>query len=736
MTRPLTGGVTANSTGTFTASVPARTGSNRRRTATFDTRAAAESWRADSILLLRAGQEVPPYRRPDRSLGPVGPASGRTHFVDVAHDYIKERYVEDEHGDVDREDQVTRYAAAIDAYLRHHGLVLEALTRRDVRTMWQHMLNRGAKARPAPPFPGTGQEELVTKKEALALLARLGTTVSDSTFKRAIQAGSLSATATGNRAHLFRVGDILAPEVGLMKANLTPEDAPNLGRYAHSTLVDVRRTFKAVIEHAAADGIVIHPGAADAKLPKNKTPKVRIRPLTFPEAKAIAGHLHAVHQLVLWLLAILGMRISEPYGLLVEDVIDFGEGNPGLIVITAQGGRRFRRRRRDKTTKVTDRIDSTKGRKSDRVLVVPPVLMDFIRLVIRTFHTDETGKVKGRARLIPGLRTADTGGQSSFRNAIKRAGIAEGIDITFELKLRGDEARGKVTPTAQALRQSYASALQADQFSLEDIRATLGQNLGSSVLHTNYLLDDPRLEASRRIAEATQLKIVRELGGTILTPTAVRCTTRRQPALVERAAEIDAELIETGWLHDGTPDGDWLTVADAAALMGVTEHQVRDDIRNGRLAGISVQRPDQAGQRHLVSAEAMAELPAKPETSDLVALALELGLEYDVVRQYVARHPVLALEREDGRRDGHLSEYAAACVREYFEEQVQLEERAVRITEVAKEFGVSVASIRTLIARNELVEDGRLHGGFRTVTRESVQSLIAGRAGRRRRRRS
>lgn len=736
MTRPLTGGVTANSSGTFTASVPVRTGSKQRRTATFATRAAAERWRADSILLLRAGQEVPPYCRPGNPHGTSDPVSPNTQFMDVAREYIRERYVEDEHGDVDRENQVTGYAAAIDAYLRHHGLVLETLTRSDVRTMWQHMLNRGPTSAPASTTSHTNHEELVTKKEALALLARHGSTVSDSTFKRAIQAGKLRPVETDGRAHLFRTGDVLAPEAGFMKPTLVPGEAPSLGRYAHRTLADVRRTFKAVIEHAAADGVVIQPGVADAKLPKDKTPKVRIRPLTFPEAKAIARHLHAVHQLVLWLLAILGMRISESYGLLVEDVIDFGEGNPGLIVITAQGGRKFRQRKRDKTTKITDRIDSTKGRKSDRILVAPPVLMELIRLVIRTFHTDATGKVSGKARLIPGLRTVDEGGQSSFRNAMTRGGKAEGIDITFDLKLRGDEARGKVTPTAQALRQSYASALQADQFSLEDIRATLGHNLGTSVLHTNYLLDDPRLEASRRIAEATQLKIERELDGTIMTPTAVRCTTRRQPALADRAAEIDAELIEAGWLHDGTPDGDWLTVADAAAYLGVTEHQVRDDIRTNRLEGISVQRPDQAGRRHLVSVEAMVRLPGTPETSDMVALALDLGVEYDVVRQYVARHPVLALERKDGRRDGHLSEYATACVRDYFEEQVQLAERAVRITDVAKDFGVSVASVRTLIAKNELVEDGRLHGGFRTVIRESVQALIARRAGRRGRRRS
>ena len=63
------------------------------------------------------------------------------------------------------------------------------------------------------------------------------------------------------------------------------------------------------------------------------------------EMARVASHLHVVHQLVLWQMRVLGLRISEAFGPRVGDIVDMGE--VGLAFITAKGGRPFLTRTRD-----------------------------------------------------------------------------------------------------------------------------------------------------------------------------------------------------------------------------------------------------------------------------------------------------------------------------------------------------------------------------------------------------
>ena len=63
------------------------------------------------------------------------------------------------------------------------------------------------------------------------------------------------------------------------------------------------------------------------------------RPLTLPECARFASHLHPVHQLAFWLQRIMGLRISEAFGILVGDVVDLGD--TGLLAVQGQGGRTF-----------------------------------------------------------------------------------------------------------------------------------------------------------------------------------------------------------------------------------------------------------------------------------------------------------------------------------------------------------------------------------------------------------
>jgi hypothetical protein len=181
------------------------------------------------------------------------------------------------------------------------------------------------------------------------------------------------------------------------------------------------------------------------------------------------------------------------------------------------------------------------------------------------------------------------------------------------------------------------------------------------------------------------------------------------------------------------PTGDWFTVPDAAACCGVTEHQVRDDIRTGTLAATAHPRSDQGGSRYLISADAIAAYDGPAGQSELASLAEELGLSYDTVRHFVGRNPDLELQRTPGQRNGVLTAADIEFVRQHFRKQAELHERAIRLIDVAREIGISVAAINTLIRRGQLIEDDRFHGGYRSLTRASVEQFQQSRHPRRRR---
>ncbi len=90
---------------------------------------------------------------------------------------------------------------------------------------------------------------------------------------------------------------------------------PSAGRYSHSTLSDVRRSFRAVLEYAESEGVTLQPNVRTAKLPKDKAPRTKRRALTLIETARVAGRLHVVHQLVLWLLRVMGLRLGDAFGI-------------------------------------------------------------------------------------------------------------------------------------------------------------------------------------------------------------------------------------------------------------------------------------------------------------------------------------------------------------------------------------------------------------------------------------
>jgi hypothetical protein len=126
---------------------------------------------------------------------------------------------------------------------------------------------------------------------------------------------------------------------------------------------------------------------------RTRRPMCQPRPSSFAECARIAAHLHPVHQLVFWLQRVMGLRISEAFGLLVDDVIDLGD--TGLLVVRGQGGREFRVRDDHGRVVSVQYKERTKTEAGTRVLVLPAAMLEPLRVAIEAFHTEpETGEIE------------------------------------------------------------------------------------------------------------------------------------------------------------------------------------------------------------------------------------------------------------------------------------------------------------------------------------------------------
>jgi len=116
---------------------------------------------------------------------------------------------------------------------------------------------------------------------------------------------------------------------------------------SRSYVADALWVLRQVLAFARANGLFpagfdptegLEAPAPDPAVARTRAPRAQPRPLTLPECARVAAHLHPVHQTVFWLQRIMGLRISEAYGIVVSDVVDLG--GIGMLAVKA-GGRTF-----------------------------------------------------------------------------------------------------------------------------------------------------------------------------------------------------------------------------------------------------------------------------------------------------------------------------------------------------------------------------------------------------------
>ena len=489
---------------------------------------------------------------------------------------------------------------------------------------------------------------------------------------------------------------------------------PRAHRYARQTVANLVWLLTEILDHARELG---------HEVPRYTAGVRALEPAGRPRRKAVfvpiegtlevARHLHVVHQVVLWLLRIGGLRISEAYGLLVANfVVD--EDGAGFLAVEAQGGKTFFVRDDEGTVRRVRRKEEGKTDAAYRLVALAPPLTALLQVVVAAFHTRPDGTIDMGARLVPGIRAED-GGQEGFRSALAKAAAATGAP--------DDPDAYSLVP--HALRKGFATDLGWDP-DVSDLlaRRLMGHVGGSDVFALVYCLDTRLRQHLAAGARAMAERIAEAGADSLMVPTTLRPVygTQVDPG---RLARADAVLEEAGW--QVVRDGGLVDVAEAAAMLGRAESSTR------RLMGTAI--PAVKGERGewLASLDDVLAFRERCSGYELLAdVAEAAGLTYHQAYQLMGR---LGIEPgKDARsRTLLLTDKDARRIAEEVERLAALRARAMPITEAAAELGVAVTTARSYIRLGLLVADDESDPrGTSYVTLASVEAERAARRGFRR----
>jgi integrase len=734
VSRPLTGSVRHHQ-GRWCASLPAEAGTVRRREERFATENEARAWLVQALAAVRDGRRVPdPLRRtqPSRRKGAAEPEVQKISpdIASVANAWMAAAYEDLRRGGPERAESVRRI---VEAYLvpwfAPRTETIADVTYYMVHEWLLHLVGRaasnGSNGSTAPGSAGAAPADPDLSKEvSLQEAARL-CGVSVPTMRRRWRAGQLRGAYRDGEGRIripVRALRSLGASKGAERNGLSK-------RYVSDALWILRK----VLAFARANGLF--PGGfdptegLDAPLPdkaaaRRRPPTAQPRPLSLAECARIASHLHAVHQLAFWLQRIMGLRISEAFGLLVGDVVDLGE--TGLLAVQGQGGKTFSVRDDHGAIIAVPRKQTAKTAAGSRVLVVPAKMMDLLRVAIEAFHTDpDTGTIIRSARLVPGIQQADRGGQLGYEEALGAAAEAEGLgsdDLGFRV-------------SSHLLRKSAATDLAWATGIEEPVRRRfMGHRAGEDVFGRIYTLDHPDVAPLAKVAEILDTNITSHIA-TLLTPTTRRVRWARSNPIFARRDHVTATLLAAGWLVErGDPDDPLCDAPRVAEELGIAETTARRWMTDGTLA--SVVSPDDHGvpRRFTPLSHVWAYRDQLAKVIRLPDLAEELGVRYEELYRSM-RHLGVRPAQHATSNEFTLTPDEADALRVEHERVRALHRRSAKLTEAARQLKLSFTTVRVMATNGDLELDPETDtSGARFVTRASVERRWVARSQKGRRR--
>jgi integrase len=568
--------------------------------------------------------------------------------------------------------------------------------------------NPSARRPAAGPDPAGGEDGEMSLAEAAK---RCG--VSVPTMRRRWQDGQLPG------AYRDHNGYIRVPPRALrtVKGSKHARPAGLSQRYVADALWILRR----IMSFARANGLF--PAGFDptegleAPLPdpaaaRTRKPTAQPRPLSLPECGRIASHLHAVHQMVFWLQRIMGLRVSETYGILIRDFIDLGD--TAMLAIQGQGGRNFNIRDDHGTIVTVARKDTLKTAAGSRVLVAPTAITALVRVAIQAFHTDpDTGQVDPDARLIPGIHQANRAGLMSYAEALEDAANTEGLgsdDLGFRV-------------STHLLRKSLATDL-AWQSGIEDTvrRRFMGHRAGEDVFGRVYTLDDPELAPLAKVAAVLDDHIANSIT-TLLTPTTQRVQWGTGNPIHRRAGHVADILTAAGWLVDPGDTDDPLWDAKRVAVeLDINQTTARRWMRDGTIPSVAVADSHGVPRRWARQSAVLAHRDHLTGRVGLPELAVRLGVPYDELARSVRRLG-LTLDQHPTGREFEVSDHNAEILRVEHDRIRALHERSMNLPAAARKLNLVYGTVSRLADGGNLQVDPETDSsGSRFVTRTSVQA--------------
>ncbi|MDA8282087.1 MAG: site-specific integrase, partial [Actinomycetota bacterium] len=720
MGRPLTGSLRRYQ-GLWWASVPEAKGATRRRDESFLAEDDAQAWLAQAVTAVRAGRPLPdadrfrtrkPATRPKAAARPE-PRKISPDVASVAQAWMAAAYEDLRRGGPERAERVRRI---VEGHLVP-WFAPRTTTITDVSYLMAHEWLLRLVGRDRPGSTGCSLSWLapVTSDERDGELGLVGAAeaagVSLPTVRRRWRAGQLPG------AYRDEVGRVRVP-VAAVAGITTKAKAP--AGLSQGYVADALWVLRRILAFARANGL-FPPGfdptegldapLADKAAARNAPRGGQPRPLTLGECARLASHLHPVHQLAFWIQRIMGLRISEAFGITVADVVDLGD--TGLLAVQSQGGRTFTVRDDHGQIVAVPYKPTLKTAAGSRVLVVPPKLMELIRVAIEAFHTDpDTGEIDTTARLVPGLRSPNCSGQHAYRHAFEEAATTE--------QLSSDHLGFSVS--THLLRKSCATDL-AWTVGIEDAvrRRFMGHRAGEDVFGRIYTLDHPDVAPLAKVAEIFDHNIAITIGG-LLTPTVRRVHWGAGNPTLARADHIDATLAAAGWLVEpGNADDPLCDAQRVAAELDIYPTTARRWMTDGTIPTVAV--PDATGvsRRHSRLSDIWQLRDHLAGQILLPDLAHDLGLRYHEAYNMLRR---LGLEGEPrpGNGDYQLTPEAADALRVEHQRVQALHRRSMKLAAAARALKVALSTAALMSRTGQLDVDLETDSSrARFVARASVE---------------
>jgi len=732
MGRPLTGSLRSYQ-GLWWVSVPEARGSSLRRHESFVSEDDARSWLAQAVVAVREGRSFPDPERfrtkkrtQRRPTAKPGPARIQPDVASVARAWMNAAYEDLRRGGPERAERVRRI---VEGYLVP-WFAPRTTTISDLSYLMAHewLLHLVGRDRAGGAATSVVSMPTLDGAEGLELgLAEAAeqADVSLPTVRRRWRAGQLPGAYRDARGH------VRVPAAAVVAISTKPRAPRGLSQgYVADALWILRR----ILAFARANGL-FPPGfdptegldapIADRAVSRRANRDGQPRPLTLPECARPASHLHPVHQLAFWLQRVMGLRISEAFGVLVSDAVDLGD--TGLLAVQGQGGRTFSVRDDHGQVVAVPYKATTKTAAGCRVLVVPSKLMEIIRVAVEAFHTDpETGDVDAAARLVPGLQSPNCSGQHAYRHAFDESATAE--------QLSSDHLGFSVS--THLLRKSCATDL-AWSVGIEDVvrRRFMGHRAGEDVFGRIYTLDHPDVAPLAKVAEVLDHTIALTIGS-LVTPTLRRVQWGAANPIAARSDHVDATLAAAGWLIEpGDPDDPLCDAKRVAAELDVYPTTARRWMADGAVPSVTL--PDAMGIHRRVSrlSDVWAHRDQLAGRILLPDLAQELGMSYHEA-YHMLRRLDLAAEQRLGHREYELTHEAAEALQAEHRRIRALHRRSMKLAAAARRLNVALSTAALFSRSGQLEVDPETDSsGARFVTCASVQRcwLERQRGGRKRR---